>query len=663
VSGTSTIPGTNVAPVSFPGIASGIDYNAIITKLTSLSLSPTVSMNQHIATLNAANAELIKINGMLASVQNALTALSQSDLYGAVSAISSNTSEAAALGITGVYATPGSYTIDATTLATPTIVTGASNMGHVITDAMPGTTTSGADVPLADSWAAIKPSNGAGATGTVTINGVSVSYDVTTQSLNTILANINAAEAAAGDASFNISLSGNTVQITDGSKPISLGSQADQGNLLQVLRLDQAQIVNTPTSGSVTGTGGVGGISDTLDFNSANALGQSTNANYLTAVTSGSFTINGVKISVDVTKDNLADVVSRINASSAGVVAAYNSATGQITLAAKNTGPQSIVLGSGSDTSNFLTASGLTTASGATVTIGKQASVTVQNPAGGTQTVYSSSNSVTTAIPGVQLNLIAPASSPFQVTVAPDSSGLVSAINTFISAYNTAIDEINIATSPPVVASGSFGSGPNASAAVGAGILYGNSDVGLIKDELVNMVSGYDPNASTGYNSLSTIGLTLTDSFTQLAQNANAGSGGQLITTQTLSGTDGELKPLDVTKLQNALAANPSAVQSLFSGSSGLVQQMGSYLTGVTGMPTSTATALLGAIPTVSLIQGFENTNTSNIDTIQQQIKQIQDNVNMQADQLRQEFTATEGQLAQLQALQTQLGSFFKNGG
>lgn len=36
--GVSNIPGDNVPPVSFPGIVSGIDYNSIIQKLTSLTL-------------------------------------------------------------------------------------------------------------------------------------------------------------------------------------------------------------------------------------------------------------------------------------------------------------------------------------------------------------------------------------------------------------------------------------------------------------------------------------------------------------------------------------------------------------------------------------------------------------------------------------------------
>ncbi len=299
MSSTSSVPGYNVPPVSFPGIVSGIDYNSIIQKLTSLSLQPTVSLNAQIATLNAANSELIKINGMLASVQNALTALSQPDGYNAVGAVSSDPADAGAQGIPGASAAPGTYTIDGTTLATATQVLGAAGMGHAITDSMPGTTASGADVPLSDSWAAITPSNGAGATGSVTINGVTVSYNVTTDSLNTIIANVNTAEHAAGDAGFTMQLVGGAVQISDSSRPISLGAPGDSGNLLQVLRLDSAQVNNGASSGSVVATAGVGGINQAPAFNSTNALGQSTNANYATAVTSGVFTINGVQISVN----------------------------------------------------------------------------------------------------------------------------------------------------------------------------------------------------------------------------------------------------------------------------------------------------------------------------------------------------------------------------
>ena len=665
----STIPGTNVPPVSFPGIASGIDYNSIIQKLTSLTLAPNVQLNQQIGTLNAANAELIKINGLLASVQSALNGISQPSLYNAVSAVSSNSAAATAQGISGGNATPGSYTIDATNLATATQVTGAVAIGHTMLDAVPGTTANGLNVPLNSSFAAITPTNGSGSKGSITINGVSVSYDVTTQSLNTILANINTALHAAGDTTFNIGLVAgtDTVQITDSGQPISLGAPSDQGNLLQVLRLDQAQVSNGPSGGSATGTAGVGGVNQALMFNSVNRYSGASDANYLTPVTSGTFTINGVQISVNAQMDNMASILKRINTSGAGVVAAYNTATGQISLTSTNTGPQSIVVGSSSDSSNFLTATGLTKAAGATTTVGQQASVTLQNANGTTSTVYSNSNSVTTAIPGVQINLQSSTNQPFQLTVSQDTSSLVSAVTTFVSAYNAAISEINPATAAPVVPTAAVGSSIGASTQnpVGGGILFGNSDVELIKDQLVNEVTAV-MNGNSGYTSISQLGLNLTDSFTQLQQSngsSSSGSSSAQISTQQMQGTDGQLQALNVSQFTAALAANPSAVQNLLTGPQGLIQTMGGYLTGVTGLPTQTATGLIGNIPTLSLLQGFENANSDQISSIQQQVAQITDNANQQADALRAEFVQTEGTIAQYQALQQQLGSFFGGGG
>lgn len=663
--------GTNVPPISFPGIASGIDYNSIIQKLTSMTLAPQTQLNNQVASLNAANAELIKINGLLNSVQDALNGLSQSSIYNAVGATSSNPAAATARGLAGSTAAPGTYVVQSVKLATATQVTSNVAAGHSMLDALGGST--GDQVALANSYAAIKPTNGSGTQGSITINGVTVNYDVNTQSIQTIFANINSAvRTATGDNSFSIGFAGasDTVQITDANNPISIGSAADQGNLLQVLRLDQAQVVNGPSSGSVTGTAGVGGIDQALMFNSQNGSGTVTNANYRTAVTSGTFTINGVQISVDATQDNLASVIKRINQSNAGVLASYNSATGQIALTNKSTGTQGIVLGASSDTSNFLTATGLTAASGATTSLGTQAAVTFQDASGGSHTVYSNGNTVTTAIPGVQINLLSNTAQQFQITVSQDNTQMVSAVNTFVSAYNAAISEINTATAPPIISQGSAGStvGVPASAALGGGVLYNNSSVDMIKDQLVNMVSAYLPNAS-GYTSLTQLGLKLSSSFTQLVANngsssssgSSTGSQGSAVTTQNVDGTDGTLQ-VDATALANAFASNPSGFQNLFTGSQGLVTQMGTYLTGVTGLPTQTATGFIGSIPTVSLIQGFENSNTSQVSSVQQQIQLIQDNANQQADALRAEFVNTETQIAGFQSLQQQLGSFFSSG-
>lgn len=666
---SSPVPGTNTAPISFPGIASGIDYNSIITKLTSLQLSQNVSLNQQIATLNAANAELIKINGLLQNVQTALGALSQPNLFASFSALSSNLSAATAQSVatSKTQAIPGTYTITQTTLATASSVSGAV-AGHSIKDVITSGPYAGSasdTVPLAKSYAAITPSNGTGTQGSITVDGMTVSYNVNVDSLQAILNRIQTA-VQTKDATFTASVNASgVVQFSSTAQPISIGSATDQGNLLAVLKIANAQVVNTSTSGTVTGTSDVGGISQTAALNGTNA------ANFKTAVTSGYFTVNGVAITVDAAGDNVASILAKINASNAGVTASYNSDTNSISLTNKSTGPQSIVVGAAGDTSNFLSAAGLTTAAGATSTTGKQASVTVQSSSGSLSTYYSNSNQVTNAIAGIQLNLVSATSTPFTVSVGQDSSQLVSAVNSFTSAYNAAVSEINTASAAPLIPGKQAGSSlpGGATTPIGGGVLWGNADVSSIKDRLTNIVSGFFGSNST-YNSLGSIGMQLTSTFSVFTTSNNGSTNGGSaaagtsanapVQNTTYQGTDGQLQPLDASKFAAAFAANPNAVQNILQGASGLSNALGTYLTGLTGAPTLLANGSVGTIPATSIMQGFENANDSTISSIQDQVKRITDAANMQADSLRREFTATEGTLAQYQSLQSQLSGFFK---
>jgi len=659
---SNSVPGTNVPPISFPGISSGIDYNAIIQKLTSLTLSQNVQLNAQVATLNAANTELIKINNLIASVQTTLNDLSDPAIFHAYSATSSNPAEGSASITSGGTPVTGTYTILNSTQATATTITNSPTAGHSINF---GANTT---LPLADSDAAVTPSNGTSSTGqgTVTINGVQVSYNANSQSITTILTNItNQVKAATGDASFSATLSAvnGEVTISSGNHPVTLGSPSDTGNLLQVLKLSTAQVVNTATTGTVTGTSDVGGINQAAAFNS------STNAGYATAVTGGTFTINGVAFTLNTANDNTASVLARINASNAGVIASYDATTNKITLTASATGPQSIVLGAAGDSSNFLSAAGLTAASGGTTVVGGQSSVEVQGPSGTINTVYSNSNAVTTAIPGVTLN-ITNFSGPYSVTVAPDTSQLVSALNTFVSTYNIAITEINNATEPPAVITPQPGSSTTpTSQAVGGGVLWSNSNIINVKNSLTNLVSGFF-GSGTSYNSLASIGLQLSSQFTVLSTSSSSGANSTTldnpVSTQTLGGTDGTFQALNTTTLLNALQANPSAVQDIFqNASTGLSNQLGNYLGFVTGLPTLLNSGVVGQIQAggVGLIQGFETANTDSITSIESQIQQITDNANQQANTLRQGFVSTEATLAQYQALQSQLAGFFKSSG
>lgn len=401
-------------------------------------------------------------------------------------------------------------------------------------------------------------------------------------------------------------------------------------------------------------------------INEATTFGGNTNAGYKTAVTTGYFTINGVKITVP-SGSNTADVVSSINSAQAGVVATYSQNTGQITLTATASGPQGIVLGAAGDTSNFLTAAGLKAAAGGTTTVGSQSEVDILT-SNGTQKYFSNSNAVTTAIPGITLNLQSNTTTPFTVSVSQDTSTLVGAIQSFTSAYNAAVSEINAATAAPIVTAAAPGSGGQAKS-IGGGVLFGNTNAQSIVQQLTQITAGFLGSGGS-YNSLSQIGLSLSDSFQTLTTGNNSNSqgitggsaasgtqSGATIQQTTYQGTDGTLQPLDSAKFLAAYEANPTAVTNLLNGSNGLTTQLGIYLTGVTGSPTLLNSGTVGNIPTISIIQNYENTNTDAISAYQQQIAQITDSANTQADTLRQQFVASESLIAQLQSQQQELAA------
>jgi flagellar hook-associated protein 2 len=655
---SATAPGTNVAPISFPGIASGIDYNSIIQKYTNITLQQETPLNNQVTALNNQQTELLKIQDLVAKFQDTFQAVSDPNNFSATSPTSSNSSAVAASAVAGSIATPGTYVITKSSLATATQLTndpaanGAFNPNATLTSA----------------GASITPSNGpAGSThGTLTIDGVALQYDVNTQDLNTWITTIaNPALAAAG-VSASLAYSNGKVTVTS-TQPLTLGSANDSGNLAQVLKLDTAQITFSGGVYTAASTANIGGI------NVGAVLNTSNNAGFATAVTAGAFTINGVVFHVDPTTNNLNDVLQQINGSSAGVIATYDTANDRIVLTSKNSGPQGISVGQSGDTSNFLQAAGFLTdytkpnqlSGGAQLAVGKSAHVQYTDNAGTSHDVYANSNDVTSVIPGVDLKLQQAVDGtvvqPVTISVAQDSSTLQTAIKTFVTAYNTVIDEINTATQAPVVGTTTSTSGQSQGTQLTTGgVLFNNQDVLSLRDQLVNIVSSFGNTGSTSYNSLATIGLTLDSSFTvdtASASNTQNTTSQSSVSQQTFSGTSGRLTDLDVTKLSAALAANSSAVAKLFTGTSSIVGQLGAYLTSVSGLPTQLTGALAGKIPGQSLFSTLSSTNQDQISSLQQQIKLVTDQANLQADRMRQEFVNSETQIAQLQSLQSSLSS------
>lgn len=112
------------------------------------------------------------------------------------------------------------------------------------------------------------------------------------------------------------------------------------------------QFTQLATAARLAGSANIGaGLSSTSDVSGV-TLGS---AGFATNITAGKFTVNGAQIEI-VTTDTLQEVFDKITAATTGAVSAsYDPATDRITLSSAG----EIVLGSATDTSNFLTAAKL----------------------------------------------------------------------------------------------------------------------------------------------------------------------------------------------------------------------------------------------------------------------------------------------------------------
>jgi hypothetical protein len=233
--------------------------------------------------------------------------------------------------------------------------------------------------------------------------------------------------------------------------------------------------------------------------------------------------------------------------------------------------------------------------------------------------------------------------------------------------YNAAMNEIALATAPPVVqqtTSSTTSTSSSSSVLASGGILYGDQTIESISSQLTQIVTNLTQTGSTSYNSLDSIGLSLDSSHTVYSSNTdsyggtvNSSTTGAIATTSA-DGTDGQFLPLDISTFTAAFAADPNAVANLFvstsaTATSGLTNGLGSYLTGVTGFPTNLASGIVGTVPVVSLLQADENAGTAEITALNQSIKDVTDKANAQADALRAQATSSEALISKYQSEQS----------
>ena len=490
------------------GLASGIDSTALIDQLMLLERKPIMSLETRKASISKQESALQGINTRLNALKSKLSNLMLAKTMNAKSATSSDEAKIGASAGSG--AIPGAYKIQVKQLASATTASSSAPLGKTINTA---------NMTLAG----LRPASGATVTtGTFTIGGATVTIGSSNATLDELVNVLNT-----GTSDTNVTIAGSTglgtsaFAVSDGrltmnvtaNPSVAVGSGADSSNFLDVVGL------RSPSIGNVTPGDGMSRVGARLSVANAGAELADANLNHA-LTTDGVFKINGVEIAYS-TSDSLEQVISRINSSSAGVSAHYNSLEDRFTLTSKSTGNTAIMLEEVSP--GFLTAVGLDSP---VQELGKNARVIVEGY-NGNSPVESATNEFKNIAAGVVFTVKGKHESSEWATVsvgaAPQTA--IDAVKGFIDEFNATVNAI-------------------ASARGKGQPLASDSSLSSIYNQLFRMV--YEPVAGLdGANTtLSSIGIgTTKDNRTQLS--------------------------LDETKFKAALESNPERVAELFSKTDG----------------------------------------------------------------------------------------------
>ncbi len=515
--GSSSNASSSASNLAITGLASGVDWSNLISALAQAERAPETQWQQNQTNINAQNSAFDTIKGNLANLQTDIQALQDSTLYSGVAVQSSDSGVATASAASG--ATLGTYSFNISQLATAAKINGSADVSRVISpdgDLSAVTIgTAGFSTPVTG--------------GTFTINGAQVTV-ATTDSLQQVFDKIAAATNNNVTAGYDSTT--DRITLTSGTNSeIVLGSAADSSNFLQVAKL------NNNGSGSITsaaalGTVQLGGAMSGADLAAAISDGGSG---------AGQFTINGVPISYNASSDSIQNVLDRINNSTAGVNAAYDSVNDRFTLANKTAGDVGISLQDA--TGNFLAATGL---AGGTLQHGQNLLYSLN---GGSQQLVSQSNTITQASSGIKgVSVTALQAGSVTVTASNDTSKISAAIQQFVKDYNSVQNAI---ASQQIVTTSTANK-------VTPGVLTGDQTANGIASSLRSLVTASVPGLAGTISMLSSLGIQTNGQDNTLA-----------VATDTLN---------------SALSVNLNNVQALFTDSTnGLAVQLNNYLNATIG--------------------------------------------------------------------------------
>jgi flagellar hook-associated protein 2 len=244
---------------------------------------------------------------------------------------------------------------------------------------------------------------------------------------------------------------------------------------------------------------------------------------------------------------------------------------------------------------------------------------------GSASQVSSASNTVTDAIPGVTLTLGGVTDSnsgSVTVVVSPPSvnaSTVTSAVNQFVSDYNSAVNAIETQlTQVPV-------SDPQNTSDASQGTLYADQDLQSLLNNMRQLMYTSGSGLPSGMAALSDIGISTGAPSGDAAPSQNALAGDLTVDTSTLT---------------SALESNPSGVQAVLASFSQSFQSLVSTEAGPGGVMSDRI-----------------NDNSDEVTQLSSQISDMQNALTAQQTQLQQEYSALESTISSNDSTQSTLTS------
>jgi flagellar hook-associated protein 2 len=283
-----------------------------------------------------------------------------------------------------------------------------------------------------------------------------------------------------------------------------------------------------------TGAAGTDGSNPTASTGALTAVGSSDSLNGSLSIQPGSGAAVTVAMSAVASATGgttVADLESYINGDAAlsGVTAgtATNSdGTVSLTLTSKATGSANTLVVNSSISDRGSSTLGYTSA-----VTGVDANLTIDGKSG----IHSASNTVTNLIPGVTFQLLADSSQPVQLVIGNYNTGVESAVNQFVSDYNSLLSAIN-------TQEGNTSSGTSEP-------LFGSPTLSLLQQQILGTINVQNPN---GYldaitNSSDTLSGSISFSLAgglPLGYSGTAGTDADAATGSTATTSTGTLQPI-----------------------------------------------------------------------------------------------------------------------